>query len=340
MLICPGAVALLSALALAYAVPAPLLIPALDAGSIKLAIAKFESLTSTVQAALTQHGARSLVSVDKANNQSAVATNNDLFKYCEYAGAAYKVSSESWNCPINCQSANTAGTIVDYHWSLQNTPSFGFVAHKDDTKEIIVSWRGSTTLMDWVADFTVVPYSWPDQIDGSAVHSGFLFAYNAAASKVKSAVAGLLQKHPDYKIVLTGHSLGGAQAVLAAADFVFEHPEWTGKLELYTYGQPRVGNAAFSNWLSRQPFPIFRTVYMGDLVAQVPLVSMGFQHQAQEVWYASGTQAKFCGSDAENPSCQGSLSPLQWSVMNHLQYPGLSWDILYFFIGNSNAIGV
>ncbi|KAJ2899160.1 hypothetical protein IWW38_001101 [Coemansia aciculifera] len=299
-------------------------------------------MLATVQVALKQFkGTKRLETIDKANNQTVVATSDNLFKYCEYAGAAYKVSGATWTCPGNCQSANTAGTIVDYHWSLNRIPSYGFVAHKDDTKEIIVSWRGSTTLMDWVADFTVVPHSWPDQIDGSAVHSGFLYAYNAAASKIKSVVAELLQKYPDYKLVLTGHSLGGAQATLAAVDFVTEQPEWADRLELYTYGQPRVGNAAFSNWLSKQSFPIFRTVYRGDLVAQVPLIAMGFQHQAQEVWYASGgAQTKFCGSDAENYECQNSLSPLQWSAMNHLQYPGLSWDILYFFIGNADALGI
>ncbi|KAJ2460526.1 hypothetical protein GGF42_000786 [Coemansia sp. RSA 2424] len=341
MLIRPDIFSVLSALALVYAAPAPSILPALNTGAIKSAISTFESLTSTVQAALTQYGGRSLAaSIDNANNQTTVVTSDNLLKYCEYSGAAYKVTGENWDCPINCQSANTAGTIIDYHWSLKKIPSFGFVAHKDDTKEIIVSWRGSTTLMDWVADFTVASHPWPDHIDGSAVHSGFLLAYNAGASKIKDVVAGLVQTYPDYKIVLTGHSLGGAQATLAAVDIVAEHPEWANKLELYTYGQPRVGNAVFSNWLSKQPFPIFRTVYRGDLVAQVPLVAMGFQHQAQEVWYTAGAQTKFCGRNAENPSCQNSLSPLQLSTMNHLQYPGLSWDILYLFIGNANAIGI
>ncbi|KAJ2014262.1 hypothetical protein GGI13_003951 [Coemansia sp. RSA 455] len=342
MLIHPAILAVLPTLALVRAAPAPVpsLLPPYNTSAIASAIASLESLVTTVQAGLAQYGPRRTTSINKANNQTRTTTSNNLFKYCEYSGAAYKVFSDAWNCPINCQSTNTAGTVVDYHWSLKTIPSFGFVAHKDDTKEIIVSWRGSTTLMDWVADFKVVPTPWPAHIDGSAVHSGFLFAYNAGASKIKTVVAGLVQKYPDYKIVLTGHSLGGAQAALAAVDIATEHPEWTDKLELYTYGQPRVGNAAFSNWLSSQPFPIFRTVYRGDLVAQVPPMEMGFQHQAQEVWYESSAQTKFCGSDAENSTCQSSLSPLQWSVLQHLQYPGLSFDVLYVFIGNADAIGI
>ncbi|KAJ2494037.1 hypothetical protein IWW37_000115 [Coemansia sp. RSA 2050] len=340
MLIPSPILAVLSVLASVRAAPAPTpwQWPSLGTSTIKSAIADLESLVVTVQAGLAQYGAQNIHTVDKANNQTRVTSSSNLFKYCEYSGAAYKVLSDAWDCPINCQSANTAGTVVDYHWSLKVVPSFGFVAHKDDTKEIIVSWRGSTTLKDWVTNFQIVPTPWPAHINGSAVHSGFLYAYSAGASKIKAVVAGLAQKYPDYKIVLTGHSLGGAQATLAAVDIASEHPEWVNRLELYTYGQPRVGNAAFSDWLSKQPFSIFRAVYREDVVAQVPLRSMGFQHQAQEVWYNSNTQTTFCGSDAENPTCQNSVSALRWSTLQHLQYPGLSFDILYLFLGNIDAI--
>ncbi|KAJ2488050.1 hypothetical protein EV174_000156 [Coemansia sp. RSA 2320] len=264
--------------------------------------------------------------------------SDNLYKYCEYAGAAYKVAGTAWDCPVNCNSTNTAGTVVDYHWSLKSIPSYGYVAHKDDTKEIIVSWRGSTVFMDWVADFTFMSTSWPAQIDGAKVHLGFLSAYNAAAGKVKDVVAGLVQTYPDYRIVLTGHSLGGAQAVLAAVDIATTRPEWISRIELYTFGQPRVGNSAFSNWLSKLPIPIFRTVYRSDIVPQVPLQAMGFQHQAQEVWYDLNMQTKFCGSNAENLSCQNSLSMAKWSALNHLQYPGLSFDPRYIITGKLEVI--
>ncbi|KAI8322542.1 alpha/beta-hydrolase, partial [Martensiomyces pterosporus] len=202
-------------------------------------------------------------------------------------------------------------------------PSYGFVAHKDDTKEIIVSWRGSTILMDWIADLTFVPVPWPKQVDGSAVHVGFLSAYSAAADKIKSVVAGLVQKYPDYKIVLTGHSLGGAEAAVGAADFAVTHPEWVSKMELYTYGEPRVGNPSFAAWMSKQPFPIYRVVNKGDLVPQVPLQVMGFEQHSQEVWYTPSGKTQFCGSDGENKACQDSLGPLQLSILDHLGYPGL-----------------
>ncbi|ORX67625.1 alpha/beta-hydrolase, partial [Linderina pennispora] len=232
----------------------------------------------------------------------------------------------TWTCHINCQADDTKGTVVDYHWDTSTTlnPSYGFVAHKDDTKEIIVSWRGSTILMDWIKDFTFLPVSWPSSVSGSKVHQGFLQTYSSASSGIEAAVSKLVAKHPDYSIVLTGHSLGGGEAAIAAADYAARHPEWLSKLKLFTFGEPRVGNPAFAGWLSQQPFPIYRTVYKGDLVPRAPFQFMGFKHHSQEVWYDENGALKFQGSNGESPYGENSLTPLQWSVLDHLRYPGLS----------------
>lgn len=45
--------------------------------------------------------------------------------------------------------------------------------------------------------------------------------------------------------MVTGHSLGGALAILAAADIKSVGHKVD---EVYTFGQPRVGNVAFSKW--------------------------------------------------------------------------------------------
>ncbi|KAJ2787697.1 hypothetical protein GGI15_000520 [Coemansia interrupta] len=283
------------------------------------------------------------------NSQTTQVTSDTIVKYCRYSGAAYKLLGSTWRCSENCESEDTRGTVVDYQWAVPNAPSHGFVAHKDDTREIIVSWRGSTVLMDWIADFSFAPVIWPAELDGSMVHTGFLGAYKGAAEKIKHVLKELVEQHPDYKIVLTGHSLGGAEAALAAADIVLTHPEWINKLELYTYGEPRTGNSVFANWLSSQPFPMYRVVYRGDLVSQVPFRQMGYQHHAQEAWYCgnSTTSAsnvngqeplRFCGQNSENISCQASIQTLKLSVVNHLQYPGLSYDVLYFFLGNIHML--
>jgi predicted lipase len=47
--------------------------------------------------------------------------------------------------------------------------------------------------------------------------------------------------------MITGHSLGGAIAALAALDIVLSGVARKENLELYTFGEPRVGNTDFAN---------------------------------------------------------------------------------------------
>ncbi|CAN0306134.1 unnamed protein product, partial [Ectocarpus fasciculatus] len=49
-----------------------------------------------------------------------------------------------------------------------------------------------------------------------------------------------LLKNQDWHVYITGHSLGGALATLAALDHRRRYPE--AKVTMYNFGSPRVGN--------------------------------------------------------------------------------------------------
>lgn len=71
-------------------------------------------------------------------------------------------------------------------------------------------------------------------------------------------------------LYFTGHSAGGALAVLATARWLDEQPDkaFTG---LYTFGQPRVGNARFMNALKEKSGErYFRFELLGDPVPGIP----------------------------------------------------------------------
>src|SRR5262249_24342235 len=72
---------------------------------------------------------------------------------------------------------------------------------------------------------------------------------------------------------LTGHSLGGALATLAAARLATTR----GGKGLYTFGCPRVGNATFTTTV---PHPWHRFVNSNDVVARLPPPGLfaGYQH--------------------------------------------------------------
>ncbi len=62
----------------------------------------------------------------------------------------------------------------------------------------------------------------------------------------------LLSENPNYKIVLTGHSLGGAMSRLTTF-FILYLKQFPGtQLELYTYGEPRSGNKGFADFMNAQ----------------------------------------------------------------------------------------
>lgn len=93
----------------------------------------------------------------------------------------------------------------------------GFVALDHTNQQIVVSFRGSRSVQNFLADSNFPLRSW-DICTGCSAHSGFLDSWTGAKPLVQAAVDGARATYPLYKIVATGHSLGAAVATLAAAD--------------------------------------------------------------------------------------------------------------------------
>jgi predicted lipase len=113
----------------------------------------------------------------------------------------------------------------------------------------VLSFRGTNgpDLDNWVTNINGARISYPG-VAGGLVHAGFYGAYQKIKSQVRSAMSNLISAHPNSKIFITGHSLGGALAVLAAMD-IKAYLSPSQMITLYTYGQPRVGNVELSNYI-------------------------------------------------------------------------------------------
>lgn len=75
--------------------------------------------------------------------------------------------------------------------------------------------------------------------------------------------------------MITGHSLGGALAVMAAAHL---QNKYKMVQYLYTQGQPRVGNDNFAQFMTKFIPNTYRIVHYADQVPHVPQSVLGFKH--------------------------------------------------------------
>ena len=128
----------------------------------------------------------------------------------------------------------------------------------------VLSFRGSdpVTLPSWVTD-VVVRLVKSNHYEGR-VHSGFSLALTRAWRKIEPA----LDQAGDKPLFITGHSMGGALAVLTACRL-----EKLGRppVAVYTFGAPRIGDLGFC---SRYSLPTYRVVNRLDLVPEMPLASV------------------------------------------------------------------
>ncbi|GMI86517.1 Oil body lipase 1 [Hibiscus trionum] len=93
---------------------------------------------------------------------------------------------------------------------------------------------------------------------------------------VREKLRRLLEEHKNAKFIVTGHSLGGALAIMFPIVLAIHgETELIEKLfRVYTFGQPRVGDRRLKKFMEAhldQPVPkYFRVVYCNDVVPRLP----------------------------------------------------------------------
>ena len=143
-----------------------------------------------------------------------------------------------------------------------------------DEMKILLAFRGTepTVLRDWATDAKIrkVPGPCGD------VHRGFARALGAVLPEIEDTIEDWRGNRQT--LWITGHSLGGALAVLAAASFRFrEQP--IGVNGVYTFGQPRTGSEQFADrYNAALKSKTFRLVNNNDVVTRVPPSKFDYGH--------------------------------------------------------------
>lgn len=81
----------------------------------------------------------------------------------------------------------------------------------------MLSFRGSRTLSNWLADLTTTMEA-STLCSGCQVHTGFWNDYQTVAATLQSKIDSAQTTYPGYALMITGHSLGGALALLCGTD--------------------------------------------------------------------------------------------------------------------------
>ncbi|MCH7706473.1 MAG: lipase family protein, partial [Chloroflexi bacterium] len=125
-----------------------------------------------------------------------------------------------------------------------------------DEEVAVLSFRGTRTIKDWINNAKVFQKS----VKGAQVHSGFQGAFDAVRPAVQGKIDPLIGA--GRTLYLTGHSLGGALALIATREMGSDSYG-----ACYTFGSPRVGRFGFARDIKT---PIYRVVNANDLVPRVP----------------------------------------------------------------------
>ncbi|KAM0968397.1 hypothetical protein ACFX2A_017053 [Malus domestica] len=226
-----------------------------------------------------------------------------------------KVVSEYWKMKL-----------VAFHkfWNgyekQESTQAFVFQDTTSDPNLVWVAFRGTEPFSadDWRTDFDI---SWCEFAGIGKTHGGFMKAlgmqtekswplepetqdHEFAYYKIRQILMDLLQENKNAKFILTGHSLGGALAVLFASvlamhDFEDKYAWLMERLEgVYTFGQPRVGDEKFAGYVTKKMknygVRYMRYVYSSDLVPRVPFddTTLLFKHVAPCLYFNSFYKGK------------------------------------------------
>jgi len=227
--------------------------------------------------------------------------------------------------------------VIKVPFSLAST-CMGYIGVDQVNKQIVLAFRGTLVggLSDLIAGQLVEEIVsavvdlliggvqlWPDLPDVKVASY-----YGDAAPLLMDmtiTALGVIQSYPDYQILVTGHSLGGALASITATNLQ-RTLQFKRDIFLVTFGQPRTGNPAYASYVDKMlPGAAFRVVANKDLVPHAPPELFGARHHGVEIWYPSGgdspssvpCQYLECTASDEDPACSDGLI-LPDSLYDHI----------------------
>ena len=227
----------------------------------------------------------------------------------------------------------------------------GFIAVSHSEKSISIAFRGTQHSQQLVNEVLRILTEPKQRFKaGGKVQRYFLHAFEVVWRDLENHVYFQIKKHPSYKVLVTGHSLGGAIASIASTVIAFKKKTTRDKLILYTFGQPRVGNHDYALSHDRLVPISYRVTHYRDIAVHLPTCNAippatcistggGPYHHGKEIHYFNEMMTRYspyrvCTGLPYNEDVSCSNNPNVWlkcfstqfskCIDDHKQYFGIS----------------
>ncbi len=179
----------------------------------------------------------------------------------------------------------------DLVYSLDKTPVFGCIWSSGST--MWIGYRGTMDIKEWVQNFQFDQEIFTEEEDVTSqtklkflrnvstqpnVHSGFLKIYE----QFRDSVLATVKRINPRKIIVCGHSLGGAVATINALDLKNSGYD----VSAYTFASPKIGDKSFCDIVESSKLKLFRIFNTLDIIPTLPTsVSPNIKNTKQPFFY-------------------------------------------------------
>jgi len=269
----------------------------------------FEGVASDAAALVDVHG-------DAHETLSTPASNDaDSFDVIQALLSARMCGSTYFSCDIpdaveatarleeECEAAGLR-LVREIHGSADE---YAFVAQEAASGRVSIVFRGSCTLKNVLTDMDMVRGRDPEKAAAAellahatgmpleelaggpmTLHRGFVGAYLALREDLLDTISTLAAQSlsPQLELHVTGHSMGGAIAMLAAVELEYRrqhHGLACARPQTYTFAAPRLGDKLFADMFTRtfpEPADHWALQAPSDAVPHLPFSAWGFRHPA------------------------------------------------------------
>ena len=288
-----------------------------------------------------------------ANCSSDPVYSSDIaFSMVRASSAAYCDQQElqTMQCGDACDDLAGFKFVSQFNYDINDKETVSYTMFVNThTNVFVTAFRGTHGLRQLISELLqggAVTYSLHDINDAVATSYFYNKYVNFLRDDFFTSIKAALKQYPGFKHYITGHSLGGAFATLAALDVSLSSIIPKEQIHLYNYGSPRVGDYYLAQAIVDNVGEIYRVTHFKDAVPHVPPCWVGLDghcikwmnhpsengfgvfnawHVWPEIYYSTEDSQSYVVCDGgEDPSCMDNFNMLMVNVADHLLYLGKS----------------